>query len=221
MSSHVKSPLSESGAWLLQCTFLILVWGLVPHLSFGFQQATRMDTTSFWLTITTAQLLGVTMFEHPGGQSSYSGESRVWLDVLYKQHKRKQLAKINLRLTHFCGIYSIMGWCATRPKTACLRSMTRAPSEARCFFIVLELGFRRKQLFEAKKMGLLAQTENHKRFACLPFWATPFQRSHRSLFCCSNPAKLKRAITCPACETPLQRQWYRSFLAPCSHVAGC
>lgn len=52
------------GAGLLSCTFLILVWGQIPHLGLGFQQATRLDKTSFWLTITTVQLLGVTIFSN-------------------------------------------------------------------------------------------------------------------------------------------------------------
>lgn len=52
------------GAGLLCCTFLILVWGQIPHLGLGFRQATRSNETSFWLTITTVQLLGVTIFSN-------------------------------------------------------------------------------------------------------------------------------------------------------------
>lgn len=33
-----------------------------PISEFGFQQATWTDATSFWVTITTTQLLGVTTF---------------------------------------------------------------------------------------------------------------------------------------------------------------
>lgn len=46
----------------LYCILLILVWDLVPYLGLGFQQAARMHATTFWVTITTAQLLGVTDF---------------------------------------------------------------------------------------------------------------------------------------------------------------
>lgn len=192
---------------------------------------------SFWLTITAAQLLGVTMFEHPSGKKQlFWRESSVTgctVQTAWKKRKHHSWcttsSMIKLRLTHFCGIYSVMVWCATRPKTASSCSVTHAGVEAiiKLFFYasgetrrrINNGGFRRKLLFSAKKMGLQAEAGNDKRFAHLTFWPTLLQRSHRSFFCFfSNPSKLKRAVSCPACETPLKRQWYRSFLAPCSHV---
>lgn len=93
-----------------------------PTFEFWFSTSHTDERNLFWLTITTTQSLGVTMFELPSSKSIYSGKSRVRLDVLYKQHKKKHhsgctaSSKTNLRLTHFCGIYSIMVWCTTHPK---------------------------------------------------------------------------------------------------------
>lgn len=91
-TAHVKSASSEWGARLLSCTFLILVWGLIPHLGLGFQQATETDATSFWLTVTAAQLLGVTMFSNSPVAEAAILARVFWLctaELIPEKHKGK------------------------------------------------------------------------------------------------------------------------------------
>lgn len=80
---------------------LILVWGLIPLLGLGFQQATWTDATLFLLTVITTQLLGVTMFSNsPAAEAAILARvSWLYSTKLIKHKKTKKTKTTLLDLT--------------------------------------------------------------------------------------------------------------------------